>query len=113
MFPRDRYQLKYDYLQPQHVLVVLTKESRYTNTQSPQGLELLEQNPIEDSIDIPFLKVSINKRKAFADATWKEEIDYNACLSTGNWNSTAYNDEIKSKFMNHLNLLARHNAIKN
>jgi hypothetical protein len=81
----------------------------------PMILEWLEQNPIEDSIDIAFLIDAVEDRKAIADAAQREEIDNNARLSAGNWNSTAClrlihalvdHDEIKSKFLNRLNLPA-------
>jgi hypothetical protein len=85
-------------------------------------LEWLEQNPIEDLIDIAFLKDAVDERKAIADATRKEDIDNNARLSAGYWNSTAClrlihalvdHDKIKSKFLNRLNLPAGHSTIEN
>ena len=54
----------------------------------PKIFEWLEKNPIEDSIDIAFLKDVIDERKAIADATEKQESKDNARLSAGNWNST-------------------------
>jgi hypothetical protein len=88
----------------------------------PKIHEWLDLHPIVDPSDVAFLTATVASRKAVADAAEKEDNNNNACLGAGNWNSTACmrlihalidHDDLKSKFLNRLNLPAGRSTVEN
>jgi hypothetical protein len=88
----------------------------------PKIQEWLEEHPIDAAIDIEFVKTELASRKAVAEAAKKDDDEDNARLGAGNWNSTACmrlihalvdHDELKSKFLNRLNLPAGRSSVEN
>jgi hypothetical protein len=87
-----------------------------------KSLEWLEEHPISDPANISFLKREVTSQKEVLETAQKEEEEENACLGAGNWNATTCmrlihalvnHDEIKAKFLNHLDLPASCYIVKN
>ncbi len=81
----------------------------------PKLHEWFEQNPVVDPSNAAFKTATVVSQKAVAEAAQREENEDNARLGAGNWNSTACmrlihalidHDDLKTKFLNQLNLPA-------
>ena len=82
----------------------------------------LEVNPIVDPNDVTFLKDVVRTRREIATAAQTEEQENNVRLGAGNWNQTACmrlihalidHDDLKTKFLNRLNLPAGRSSVEN